>query len=143
MAEQLRGYLVVKVLEAAGHNGDDVKVWDDSLKEVFVKSRFERISARSDATLVNSGLPVHGQGLTSRPPAALIAVEIRGGSRTVKVRFGTYNAPKNAKDPLLFVPYQLINLYAKASWSSFPSLLCRSRPPLPRLPTTWPPGRNS
>ena len=33
-----QGYLVVKVLEAAGHNGDDAKVWDDSLKEAFVKS---------------------------------------------------------------------------------------------------------
>jgi len=37
--ETLQGYLVVKVLEAAGHNGDDVRVWDDSLKEAFVKSR--------------------------------------------------------------------------------------------------------
>jgi len=39
MAEKLRGYLVVKVLEAAGHNGDDVKVWDDSLNDIFVKSK--------------------------------------------------------------------------------------------------------
>ena len=39
MADQLRGYLVVKVLEAAGHNGDDLKVWDDTLKEAFVKSK--------------------------------------------------------------------------------------------------------
>jgi hypothetical protein len=38
MGENLRGYLVVKVLEAAGHNGEDVKVWDDSFKEVFAKS---------------------------------------------------------------------------------------------------------
>lgn len=37
--EQVRGYLVVKVLEAAGQNGEDVKVWDDSLKEVFAKSK--------------------------------------------------------------------------------------------------------
>ena len=39
MGEQLRGYLVVKVLEAAGHNGEDVKVWDDTMKEAFVKSK--------------------------------------------------------------------------------------------------------
>lgn len=38
MTEQLRGYLVVKVLEAAGHNGDDVRVWDDTFKDAFVKS---------------------------------------------------------------------------------------------------------
>ena len=38
MTEVVKGYLVVKVLEAAGHNGEDVKVWDDSLKEAFVKS---------------------------------------------------------------------------------------------------------
>ena len=38
MTEDVRGYLVVKVMEAAGHNGEDVKVWDDSLKEAFVKS---------------------------------------------------------------------------------------------------------
>ena len=40
MSEDLRGYLVVKVLEAAGQNGDDVKVWDDSVKEAFAKSKW-------------------------------------------------------------------------------------------------------
>jgi len=39
MGETVRGYLVVKVLEAAGHNGEDRKVWDDTLKEAFVKSK--------------------------------------------------------------------------------------------------------
>lgn len=38
MAEKIEGYLVVKVLEAAGNNSDDVKVWDPSFKEGFVKS---------------------------------------------------------------------------------------------------------
>jgi len=38
MSEQIQGYLVVKVLEAAGQNGDDVPVWDDTVRDVFVKS---------------------------------------------------------------------------------------------------------
>jgi len=38
MSEILKGYLVVKVLEAAGQNGDDEQVWDDSVRDVFVKS---------------------------------------------------------------------------------------------------------
>lgn len=33
----LQGYLVVKVLEAAGQNGDDDQVWDESVRDVFVK----------------------------------------------------------------------------------------------------------
>jgi len=33
----LQGYLVVKVLEAAGQNGDDDQVWDDTVRDVFVK----------------------------------------------------------------------------------------------------------
>ena len=36
-ASNLQGYLVVKVLEAAGQNGDDETVWDESVKEAFVK----------------------------------------------------------------------------------------------------------
>lgn len=40
MSEDLKGYLVVKVLEAAGQNGEDVKVWDDSVKEAFAKSKW-------------------------------------------------------------------------------------------------------
>jgi hypothetical protein len=40
---QLKGYLVVKVLEAAGHNSEDIKVWDDTLKEGFVKGRSPQI----------------------------------------------------------------------------------------------------
>ena len=37
MTETIRGYLVVKVLEAAGHTGEDVRVWDASVKDAFVK----------------------------------------------------------------------------------------------------------
>lgn len=33
----LQGYLVVKVLEAAGQNGDDDQVWDETVRDVFVK----------------------------------------------------------------------------------------------------------
>ena len=33
----LQGYLVVKVLEAAGQNGDDLQVWDETVRDVFVK----------------------------------------------------------------------------------------------------------
>lgn len=33
----LTGYLVVKVLEAAGHNSEDVEVWDPSINEAYVK----------------------------------------------------------------------------------------------------------
>jgi hypothetical protein len=40
MSELLKGYLVVKVLEAAGQNGDDEQVWDDSVRDVFVKSAY-------------------------------------------------------------------------------------------------------
>lgn len=29
---------MVKVLEAAGQNGDDEQVWDETVKNVFVKS---------------------------------------------------------------------------------------------------------
>lgn len=35
---KLQGYLVVKVLEAAGQNGDDDQVWDESVRNVFAKS---------------------------------------------------------------------------------------------------------
>lgn len=38
-SEQLRGYLVIKVLEAAGQNAEDERVWDSDLKECFVKSK--------------------------------------------------------------------------------------------------------
>lgn len=35
--EKIQGYLVVKVLEAADHNSDDVKVWDPNFTHGFVK----------------------------------------------------------------------------------------------------------
>ena len=37
-----QGYLVVKVLEAAGHNSEDERVWDANFTEGFVKG--ERLS---------------------------------------------------------------------------------------------------
>jgi hypothetical protein len=36
----VQGYLVVKVLEAAGHNSDDQIVWTSELKEGFCKSEW-------------------------------------------------------------------------------------------------------
>jgi hypothetical protein len=45
-AQNLQGYLVVKVLEAAGQNGDDETVWDESVKEAFVKIEIRGPKAR-------------------------------------------------------------------------------------------------
>jgi len=45
-ASNLQGYLVVKVLEAAGQNGDDETVWDESVKEAFVKIEIRGPKAR-------------------------------------------------------------------------------------------------
>lgn len=64
MAEQLRGYLVVKVLEAAGHNGDDLKVWDDSLKDIFVKSECPRLSYQSNAAHLYFDVATHPSRLS-------------------------------------------------------------------------------
>jgi hypothetical protein len=62
MGEQVRGYLVVKVLEAAGHNGEDRKVWDDTLKEAFVKSKFVLINTSVLMILIGGPLAILGRG---------------------------------------------------------------------------------
>jgi hypothetical protein len=41
--EKIQGYLVVKVLEAADHNSDDVKVWDPNFTHGFVKSKLANV----------------------------------------------------------------------------------------------------
>jgi hypothetical protein len=58
MGETVRGYLVVKVLEAAGHNGEDRKVWDDSLKEAFVKSKFGSLLNWIPCLAISLAMPV-------------------------------------------------------------------------------------
>ena len=65
MGENLRGYLVVKVLEAAGHNGEDVKVWDDSFKEVFAKSEPAR---RPKPSPMRGSRTEQSRLCTPRPP---------------------------------------------------------------------------
>lgn len=43
MSTTPKGFLVVKVLEAAGHNSSDVRVWDPSFTEGFVKGAPARL----------------------------------------------------------------------------------------------------
>ena len=64
-SQKLQGYLVVKVLEAAGQNGDDEPVWDESVKEAFVKLEIRGPKAR----------PVKKQTSTSRVSGGVVTWE--------------------------------------------------------------------
>ncbi len=64
-SQNLQGYLVVKVLEAAGQNGDDETVWDESVKEAFVKLEIRGPKAR----------PVKKQTSTSRVSGGVVTWE--------------------------------------------------------------------
>jgi hypothetical protein len=62
---KLQGYLVVKVLEAAGQNGDDDQVWDESVRDAFVKIEIRGPKAR----------PVKKQTSVSRVSAGVVTWE--------------------------------------------------------------------
>lgn len=81
--EQLQGYLVVKVLEAAGHNGDDARVWDDNFKDAFVKSRCWAL-----AFLLSSNL--HGALTLPAPPCD---VQLRSGVALAPSRYPLCSMP--------------------------------------------------
>jgi hypothetical protein len=76
----IKSYLVVKVLEASGHNSNEVKVWDDDFKEGYVRGE----AGQRSVVARGAGRPRACLSQASMPQS-LPAVEIRGGARTVRV----------------------------------------------------------
>lgn len=75
------GWLVVNVLESAGHDSDDAVVWDPDFKQGQARGerrRCSRRNGRSRALALIACLPLRAPDVP--------AVEIRGGARTIRVR---------------------------------------------------------